>query len=219
MSEPARLYIRPEAPNAVKVLIFLAERGLAVETIDVATLADEDFARVSSLKQVPVLVTATGLAITESLTICQHLDAVAEGPSLFGDKLEARTLVAMWERRAELMLFDVCIEYGHHTQPIFAGRLPQFPDWAKAHAAKAAPMLVIMEAQLGANRFLAGPAFSMADITAYLGIGGLALWGALPATPGPAVQRWMGEMEARPSMAPLRALSERFRPPEAHEAG
>lgn len=212
MSRRPRLYIRPEAPNAVKVLIFLAERGAAVETIDVATLGDEEFARVSPLRQVPVLVTGTGLAVTESLTICQHLDALAGGTSLFGDDLESRTRIAMWERRAELMLFDVCIEYGHHTQPIFAGRLAQFPDWAKAHAAKAAPMLALMETQLAAERFLAGPAFSMADITAYLGIGGLALWGALPAAPGLATRRWLTEFEARPSMAPLRALAERFQP-------
>ena len=212
MTGPARLYIRPEAPNALKVLIFVAERGLELETVDVATLTDEDFAAVSPLGQVPVLVTESGLTVTESLTICQHLDAASPGPSLFGQDLDERTRVAMWERRAELMLFDVCIEYGHHTQPIFAGRLAQFPGWAKAHAAKAAPMLALMEAQLAAERFLAGPAFSMADITAYLGIGGLALWGALPAGPGPAVQRWMGEMESRPSMAPLQAVADRFRP-------
>ncbi|MBV9932268.1 MAG: glutathione S-transferase family protein [Alphaproteobacteria bacterium] len=214
-----RLYIRPEAPNAVKVLVFLAERGIEVETVDVATLSDEAFARASPLRQVPALDTGTGLTITESLTICQYLDALADRPSLFGDTVEARTRVAMWERRAELMLFDVCIEYGHHTQPIFAGRLAQFPDWAKAHAAKAAPMLALMETQLGAEPFLAGPSFSMADITAFLGIGGLALWGALPAPPGPAVARWMAELGARPSMAPLQALADQFRPRPAHEAG
>jgi glutathione S-transferase len=166
-----------------------------------------------------VLETETGFTVTESLTICQYLDAIAEGPSLFGDGPDERARVAMWERRAETMLFDVCIEYGHHTQPIFAGRLAQFPDWAKAHAGKAAPMLALMEAELAESRFLAGPAFSMADITAYLGIGGLALWGALPAPPGPAVGRWMAELGARPSMAPLRALAEQFQPTPPHEAG
>jgi glutathione S-transferase len=214
-----RLYVRPYAPNAVKVLIFLAERGLAVETIDVATIADAEFARVSPLRQVPALDTGRGLTITESLTICQYLDGIAEGPYLFGDGLEARARVAMWERRAELMLFDVCIEYGHHTQPIFAGRLVQFPDWAKAQAAKAVPMLALMEAELAGSRFLAGPAFTMADITAYLGLGGLALWGALSAAPGPAVARWMEEVGARPSMAPLQALAEQVRPAAADEVG
>jgi glutathione S-transferase len=214
-----RLYVRPYAPNAVKVLVFLAERGIDVETIDVATLSDEAFARVCPLRQVPVLETETGLSITESLTICQYLDALADGPSLFGDGLEARTRIAMWERRAELMLLDVCIEYGHHTQPIFAGRLTQFPEWAKAHAAKALPMLALMEADLASNPFLAGPSFSMADITAYLGIGGLVLWGALAAPLGPAVARWMDRVGARPSMAPLRALAAQFRPAAPAKAG
>lgn len=30
-----RLYIRPIAPNALKVLIFMAERGIEIETVDV----------------------------------------------------------------------------------------------------------------------------------------------------------------------------------------
>jgi glutathione S-transferase len=219
VTEAMRLYIRPYAPNAVKVLVFLAERGLSVHTIDIATITEEELARISPLRQVPVLETGTGLSITESLTICQYLDAVAEGPCLFGEDIEARARVAMWERRSELMLFDVCIEYGQHTQPIFAGRLPQFPEWAKAHAAKARPMLAMMETVLATRRFLAGASFSMADITAYLGIGGLVLWGALPAPPGPAVARWMEEVGARPSMAPLQALAEQFRPAVRHEAG
>jgi glutathione S-transferase len=207
-----RLYIRPYAPNAVKVLVFLAERGLDVETVDVATAPEEEFARISPLRQVPALDTGTGASITESLTICQYLDALAEGPSLFGDDLEERTRIAMWERRAELTLLDVCVEYCHHTQPFFARRLTQFPDWAKAHARKAVPMLAMMEAELVGSRFLAGPSFSMADITAYLGIGGLALWGALTAPLGPATQRWMAELGARPSMASLEGLAEQFRP-------
>lgn len=110
-----RLYIRPIAPNALKVLIFLAERGIGVETVDVGALAPEEYAQVSALQQVPVLETDGGLFITESLTICQYLDSTAPGTSLFGEGVEERAVVAMWEWRAELMLMNPAIEYGHHT--------------------------------------------------------------------------------------------------------
>ena len=205
-----RLYIRPIAPNALKVLVFLAERGIEVETIDVSTLTDEDYGRVSPLRTVPVLATDGGLSITESLTICQYLDAVSPGPSLFGEGPEERALVAMWERRAELMLMNPAIEYGHHCRPMFAGRLEQFPDWARAHVAQSSKMLALMEDRLAGSRHLAGERFTMADVTAFLGFSGLVGWGAIEPRPGPALARWLGEVAPRPSMAPLHALAAQF---------
>jgi glutathione S-transferase len=205
-----RLYIRPIAPNALKVVIFLAERGLEVETIDVGDLSEEEYARVSPLRTVPVLETDSGLSITESLTICQYLDSLAEGPPLFGDGLEERTLVAMWERRAELMLMNPAIEYGHHCQPMFAGRLTQYPDWARDHVAQSGKMIALMEARLDAARYLAGERFTMADLTAFLGYAGLVGWGAIEPRPGPTLGRWLGEVGVRPSMAPLHALAAQF---------
>lgn len=205
-----RLYIRPIAPNALKVVIFLAERGLEIETVDVGTLAPEDYARISPLQTIPVLETDDGLSITESLTICQYLDETAPGRRLFGEDPGERALIAMWERRAELMLMNPAIEYGHHCQPMFAGRLEQFPDWARAHVAQCSKMLELMERRLAGTRFLAGAEFTIADITAFLGVSGLVGWGAIDLRPGPALARWLGETSPRPSMAPLHALAAQF---------
>lgn len=205
-----RLYTRPIAPNALKVVIFMTERGIQIETVDVGELTTEEYARVSALGTVPVLETDGGPFITESLTICQYLDATAPGPSLFGDGLEERTLVAMWERRGEMMLMNPAIEFGHHTQAMFEGRLAQYPDWARSHVAQSSKMLELMEARLGEVRYLAGERFTMADLTAFLGWAGLVGWRAIEPRPGPALGRWLGEVGARPSMAPLRALAARF---------
>jgi glutathione S-transferase len=43
-----RLYIRPVAPNALKVLIFMAERGIELDTVDVETLSPEEYGRPGS---------------------------------------------------------------------------------------------------------------------------------------------------------------------------
>ena len=117
--------------------------------------------------------------------------------------------MAMWERRAELMLMNPAIEMGI-AQAMFAGRLEQFPDWARAHVARCGKMLALMEARLGECRFLAGERFTMADLTAFLGWAGLVGWRAIEPRPGPALARWLGEVGARPSMAPLRALAAQF---------
>lgn len=205
-----RLYMRPIAPNALKVMIFMAERGVSLETVDVGTLSDEDYRRISPLRTVPLLETDDGLFITESLTICQYLDTVADGASLFGEGLNERTLVAMWERRAEQMLMNPAIEYGHHCQPMFSGRLRQFPDWAREHVQVSAKMLALMEGRLAESRFLAADRFTMADLTAFMGVAGLIGWGAIELRPGAALGRWLGEVGSRPSMAPLRALAQQF---------
>jgi glutathione S-transferase len=205
-----RLYIRPIAPNALKVLIFMAERGIRIETIDVETLSPEEYGRVSALRTVPVLETDGGAFIGESLTICQYLDEAFPGAPLFGEGLEERTMIAMWERRAEQMLVLPAIEYGHHCQPMFAGRLRQFPEWAKSNVAQSGKMLALMEERLALSRYLAGERFTMADLTAFLGIAGLVGWGAIEPRPGPALARWLGEVGPRPSMAPLHALAEQF---------
>ena len=205
-----RLYVRPIAPNALKVLIFLTERGIDLDIVDVGELAPADYERISPLRQVPVLETDEGLMITESLTICEYLDAFADGPSLFGEGIEERAMVAMWERRAELLLVVPAIEYGHHTQPMFAGRLTQFPDWARAQIAQSEPMIALMEERLQESAYLAGAGFTMADLTAFLGYSGLVGWGAIVPRPGPGLARWLGEVGARPSMAPLRALAVQF---------
>jgi glutathione S-transferase len=205
-----RLYIKAIAPNALKVLIFMAERGIEIDAVDVEGLTPEEYGRVSPLRTVPVLATDSGLTITESLTICQYLDEELPGPRLFGDGLEERTLVAMWERRAELMLVQPAIEYGHHCQPMFAGRLQQFPDWARAHVAQSAKLLELMEERLAQSRHLAGERFTMADLTAFLGLAGLIGWGAIEPPAGRALGRWLGEVRARPSIAPLHALADRF---------
>ncbi|MBS0502755.1 MAG: glutathione S-transferase family protein [Proteobacteria bacterium] len=205
-----KLYIRPIAPNAVKVMIFLTELGLAIETIDVGTLSDEEYGRINPLKTIPVLKTDDGIFITESLTICQYLDEVTDDARLFGDSLNERMLVAMWERRAEQLLVQPAIEYGHHCQPMFAGALRQFPDWARDHVQQSVKMLAVMENRLAESRFLAADRFTMADLTAFLGIAGLVGWEAIPLQPGPALGRWLGEVSGRPSMAPLKALAQQF---------
>lgn len=205
-----RLYIRPIAPNALKVLIFMAERGIRLETVDVESLSTEEYGRISALRTVPVLEADSGLFITESLTICQYLDSTVPGPPLFGEGLEERAIVAMWERRAELMLVNPAIEYGHHSQPMFAGRLEQFPEWARSNVAQSARMLDLMEERLAESPYLAGERFTMADLTAFLGYAGLVGWGALERRPGPALGRWLGAVGPRPSMAPLHALAAQF---------
>ena len=84
--------------------------------------------------------------------------------------MKEREVVALWERRAELGLFIPSVEYGHHTMPEKSGFFDQFPDWAESLRGGIEDSLVLLNERLSQENFLAGDNFSIADITAYLGV-------------------------------------------------
>ena len=51
----------------------------------------------------PVLELDDGTFIGESVSITRYLDAINDGPSLFGDTPLVQAKVDMWQRRAELI--------------------------------------------------------------------------------------------------------------------
>src|SRR3982751_4048562 len=100
-----RLYVTPFAPNALRVQIFMLEKAVTVEVIDVSATQGGEYLELNPLGQVPALELDSGEVITESLTICEYVDAVSGPPRLFGSTPEERARIGMWERRAEMGLF------------------------------------------------------------------------------------------------------------------
>lgn len=114
----------------------------------------------------------------------------------------------MWERRAEMGLFVPSIEYGHHTHPMFIGRLQQYPDWARTLVPKAERVVDLLADQLDRSQFVAGDELSIADFTAFLGYFGLIAYGALQPSAREGIGKWSQMMLSRRSMAPLRQAAE-----------
>ncbi|RST30291.1 glutathione S-transferase family protein [Sphingomonas ginkgonis] len=199
-----RLYVFPFAPNVMRVQVIAAEKGIALEQVNVPDLPPGRFAEINPLGQVPALELDDGEVITESLTIGQYLDAVSGAPFLHGDSALERARIGMWERRAEMALFLPSIEYGHHTHSMFASFVTQHAEWAATLTPRAEKMLAVMGDRLDRSPWLAGDAFSAADITAALGYFGLVAFGGIRPSDRPSLQAWSGTMLARPSLAPLR---------------
>ena len=78
-----------KAPNPRRVRIFLAEKGIAVPSVEVdipggGNLAG-DYLAINPRGVVPTLVLDDGRIIDESIAICRYFEALHPEPNLFGN--------------------------------------------------------------------------------------------------------------------------------------
>ena len=196
-----RLYSNRGMPNAHRVLMLLREKAFEIEIVELDIEAGAhkcpEFLAINPLGQVPALRLDDGTCIAESLPICRYLDAVSGGTTLFGSTPEARPMIEMWERRAELGLFIPAVEYGHHTQPMFKGYFEQYPDWGNSLMGTVESCLALLDDRLAQTTWLGGDEFSIADVTAYCGYRVAVFW-KMPLGAVPNVIGWVDRMNARP---------------------
>ena len=199
-----RLYHSALAPNARRVRMYLAEKGLQVDLVpvDLAKLEQrsEAYGATNPFQIVPALELDDGSAITESIAICRYFEELNPEPALFGRTPRERAEVEMWQRLAEFQLFFTIAQAFRHTHPAMREmESPQIADWAAVNRARALTAMRRFDAALARRRYLAGEAFSVADIT-----GLVALDFTKPARiaiPEELVHlnRWRAEIAARPS--------------------
>lgn len=200
-----RLYDSGRFPNPRRVRIFLAEKGIALpETvqIDLAKLENrgEAFAAVNPYRTVPVLELDDGTLIAESVAICRYFEELHPAPPLFGRDAKERALVEMWNRRIEFGLHDAVRAAFRHGHPGMAGfEVPQVPDWAAASRIRAIEQLKLLDAQLARHSFVAGDAYTIADITAQVTVDFMRLPKIAVPEDCTHLRRWHAEVAARPS--------------------
>lgn len=192
------------APNPRRVRIFLAEKGIQVpaEELDLmkGELKTESFTKLNKLQRVPVLQLDDGTAICESIAICRYFEELHPEPALFGTGALGKALVEMWQRRVELGLLGPVAAAFRHLHPAMAPfEVPQVPAWGEANKPKAHEMLQMLDEQLASHRYVAGDAYSVADITAFVAMDFMKP-ARVPRPEGLAnVERWYAEVAARPS--------------------
>src|SRR5215472_17564491 len=100
-----KLYDCTVAPNPRRVRIFLAEKGIALPTIQVDLRAGEqftpEFRAINPACTVPVLEFDNGQRIAEVVAICVYFEAIHPDPPLMGIGPQDRAIVAARQRRAE----------------------------------------------------------------------------------------------------------------------
>jgi glutathione S-transferase len=199
-----KLYESP-SPNARRVHIAMAELGVEIERVAVDIRAGENLSSEFLAKnpggRVPVLELDDGTFIGESVSITRYLDAISEGPSLFGDTPLVQAKVDMWQRRAELnFLLEVAGAFRNITA-FFKDRETCVEAWGVVCAEKAPKALTMFDDQLAKTEFLAGDQFSIADITLGVAIDFARSVKVVGLPELEHIKRWQGQLNSRPSFS------------------
>ena len=192
------------APNPRRVRIFLAEKGITVpyEELDImkGALKTPEFARLNPLQRVPVLVLDDGTPIAETMAICRYFEETQPQPALFGTGALERATVEMWNRRMEMHLLQCVAQAFRHLHPAMAQlEVPQVSAWGEANKPRVLEMLQTMDSELATRTYIAGHAFSVADITALVGVDFMRVARIQRPPELKNLERWHAEMSARPS--------------------
>ncbi len=165
-------------PNPARVRIALAEKGAAdkVEFVAVDVMSGEhrspEFKKMNPDAVVPCLELADGTHISQCNAITEYIDAAFEGPSLTGKTAKERAQISMMNLRAENGLLNAVGTYFHHATDGLGPDLEtyQCAEWGNKQKEIAGQTMSYLDTVLANSDYLAGDAFSVADITAFAGL-------------------------------------------------
>ncbi|HEY0301592.1 MAG TPA: glutathione S-transferase family protein [Rhizomicrobium sp.] len=210
-----KIYDRQGTPNAARIRIVLAAKGLGdrVEFVTVDLIAAEQkqpaFLAMNPLGKTPVLELDDGLCLSESTAITEYLDNLDGKPTLTGRTPREKGLIHMMQRRVEMMLLEPVDDYFHYGTPGLGAALKpwRMPDWSGAkewgvrRGKQAVENLPYFDALLRERPFLAGDAFSMADISLFAALA-FAAGAGLPFAPElTALAAWQARVSRLPAVA------------------
>jgi glutathione S-transferase len=205
-----RIYDWHIAPNPRRLHIYLAEKGIKVELVEVG---QEDLTLAPWYKEkyphamVPMLELDDGTRIGEAMAIARYFEETQPEPPLMGRDAKEKAIVEMWEKRANEEGMLPASELFRNTHPAFADRglpgsaepIPQIPALQDRARARLARFFRKFDAQLAENEFVAGSRWSVADATTLCAVD-FAKWSEVGIPPECRhLGRWYEAVSERPS--------------------
>lgn len=194
-------------PNPRVVLMFLEEKGAAIDRAFVDIMAGENrkapFLALNPFGQVPLLELDDGSHLSEATAICVYIEEKFPSPSLIGNTPEERAVTNMLVRRLD---YDVVAPMtmgfrGAEGLPMFKDRVRCLPEAADGLKACVRDGLATFDTLLEGKTWLAGDRFTLADILLFC----LVEFGGQVGQPLPDtltnIKAWATRVSARPSAA------------------
>ena len=176
-----KFYDCKTAPSPRRVRIFIAEKGIELETLEVDLAAREQlgakFRRINPDCTVPVLELDDGTRLTEVFAICQYLDAIFQQPPLMGVGPAELALVTMWNTKIEYQGLAAMAEYLRNRVKGMKGRAltgpddyEQIPALVDRGRRRFEIFMDKMDRRLRNSEFMVGDTFTIADISLLVAI-------------------------------------------------
>jgi glutathione S-transferase len=190
-----RLYSAHLCPYALRTRIVLQEKKLAYEHVEIDLKnKPADFLRISPYGKVPMLLDGDA-RIYESAVINEYLDEKYPSPPLMPKCPEARARVRIWVDFANTRLFPA--GYKARLGP---------PEQRGAGQAELLGHLATLQTELGDKSFIAGDAFSLADIASAPVFARLAKEPDFDWSSFARLEAWWKRIAARPAYVATRGL-------------
>jgi glutathione S-transferase len=198
-----KLHDSAMAPNPRIVRIYLAEKGIDVPKVQVDIAKAENrqppYLAKNPMGGVPMLELDDGTCIAETIAICRYFEEQQPEPPLFGTDAKDKAVVEMWRRRMELEVANPIMQTFRNTHEFFKGRIPQVAEWGEVMREAANKRLEWLDSVLADREWIAGERFTIADITAMVGIDFGRVSGIRIADDQKNLARWHQAASSRPS--------------------
>ncbi len=209
-----KFYDCATAPSPRRVRMFIAEKGLSddIETVEVNLREREQlgeaFRAINPFCTVPVLELDDGTRLLSTAGCCCYLEEAYPEPPLMGRTAVERAVVADLEWRMEIDGFLAAGEALRNTSKGLKDRAltgpddyAQIPELGERGRQRVARYFEVLDRILDGRDFVAGEAFSIADITAFCTVA-FAGWIKLDLPESAKnAQRWFADVSERPSAA------------------
>ena len=198
-----KIYETRTAPNPRRVRMFLAEKGVDMEYVQLDLQKGENLTAEMRAKnplgKVPILELDDSTCIAESDAICTYFENTVPEPALMGTDAKSKAVISMWQRQVEMALLlqvGMCFQ---HSTGYFKDRMVPVAEYGKQAGINAAKYLNILERRLELNTYIAGEDFSIADITALCAIDFARVVDIRLSDKHTNIRRWYDLVNQRPS--------------------
>lgn len=190
------------APRMVR--FFLLEKGIDIPRYEIDLLLgenrDEEFLKLNPSGQTPALELEGGTILAEGPAICEYVEEACPGPALIGATPLQRAVNRMWWRRVELNICQPMIMgyYFGEGLELFRTRMRCIPHAADGMKERARDGMRWLDGLL-TDEWIAGSAFTIADICLYGYLDELADKGQPMPEDCARLRRWFDAVSTRPA--------------------
>jgi glutathione S-transferase len=198
-----KIYDTKTAPSPRRVRIFLAEKNIPMEYVQVDLQKGENISSEMRAKnpmgKIPILELDDGTCISEGASICLYFEALYPEINLLGHGPLEKANIDMWHRQVELYFFGQVGMCFQHTTGYFKDRMTPIKEYGDVAGKNAADFLNVLEKRLAESEFIAADRFTIADITALCAVDFARVVNIKLTAEHTNLKRWYGAVSSRPS--------------------